>query len=290
VHVVEGALVRQPGRERRGALEAHEVPADVRDLQLAGVQRLDASGQQAQAGRATELHGVVEQHLHPEADPENGNARLEAFADELVEAQVTQVSHRPRKRSHPGHDEAVARAQLPVVVRDRRAGADVLEGLLHRTAVAHAVVDDSDARTRSARRAHVSVPLVLGTPVSVGSSCAAARSARANALKAGLDHVMGVRAGVDAQVQGQLGRHRDGPEELLGLLVVEARDRARRQLGHERAIRPARDVDRRRRERLVHRHDGVAVARDPAPVAERSVKRLAEADARVLDGVVRARV
>ena len=45
--------------------------------------------------------------------------------------------------------------------------------------------------------------------------------------------------------------------------------------------------DRRRpRERIVHRHDGVAVARDAAPVAERLVERLAERERRVLRRVV----
>ena len=41
------------------------------------------------------------------------------------------------------------------------------------------------------------------------------------------------------------------------------------------AVRPPRDVDRAGRARLVHRDHGVAVAGDPAPVAERGVERLA---------------
>ena len=49
---------------------------------------------------------------------------------------------------------------------------------------------------------------------------------------------------------------------------------------------PAAEVDRGARERVVHRHDGVAVARDPAPVAERAVERLAERERGVLDRVV----
>ena len=56
----------------------------------------------------------------------------------------------------------------------------------------------------------------------------------------------------------------------------------------EQRVRAAGDVDRAGRARLVHRHDGVAVAVDPAAVAERLVERLAEHDARVLDRVVRA--
>ena len=49
---------------------------------------------------------------------------------------------------------------------------------------------------------------------------------------------------------------------------------------------PPAEVDGGARERVVHRHDGVAVARDPAPVAERAVERLAERERRVLGGVV----
>ena len=49
------------------------------------------------------------------------------------------------------------------------------------------------------------------------------------------------------------------------------------------------EVDRRAGERVVHRHDRVAVARDAAPVAERRVERLAERERGVLGGVVRRR-
>ena len=62
--------------------------------------------------------------------------------------------------------------------------------------------------------------------------------------------------------------------------------RLERQLG----VRATAQIDGRARERVVHRHDGVAVARDPAPVAERRVERLAERERRVLGGVVVARL
>ena len=51
-------------------------------------------------------------------------------------------------------------------------------------------------------------------------------------------------------------------------------------------VRPAAQVDRGDRERLVHRHDEVAGAIDPFPIAERLQHRLAERDADVLDGVM----
>ena len=54
--------------------------------------------------------------------------------------------------------------------------------------------------------------------------------------------------------------------------------------------RTSAEIDRRTRERVVHRHDGVAVARDAAPVAERSVEGVAERERSVLRGVMVARL
>ena len=62
--------------------------------------------------------------------------------------------------------------------------------------------------------------------------------------------------------------------------------RLERQLG----VRAAAEIDRGARERVVHRHDRVAVAGDPAAVAERRVERLAERERGVLGGVVVARL
>ena len=51
-------------------------------------------------------------------------------------------------------------------------------------------------------------------------------------------------------------------------------------------MRPAAQIDRRDRERFVHRHHEVAGAVDALAVAERLGHRLAERDAEILDGVV----
>ena len=51
-------------------------------------------------------------------------------------------------------------------------------------------------------------------------------------------------------------------------------------------MRAAAEIDRRDRQRLVHRHHEVAGAIDAALVADRRRDRLAERDADVLDGVV----
>ena len=109
-------------------------------------------------------------------------------------------------------------------------------------------------------------------------------------LERRLDHVVGVRAGLDLEVQRQARVAGDGAEELLEQLVLEAAGLARRGRPPSSSATnaPAGDVDRAHRARLVHRHDRVAVAVDPAAVAERRVERLAEDDPDVLDGVVRA--
>src|SRR5206468_11779874 len=70
--------------------------------------------------------------------------------------------------------EPVGGAERLLVAREPWLGPDVLERLLDAAPVAHPVVDDADHA--------VSVPFVLGTPVSVGSMAIAARSARAKAL------------------------------------------------------------------------------------------------------------
>ena len=162
----------------------------------------------------------------------------------------------------------------------------MLERLLDRAAVAHSVIDDRDQRRL---RPHVSVPLVLGTPSSLGSRATADRSARScQRLERRLDHVVRVRAGLDRQVQRQLRVGGQRAAELLRELVVEVADRPRRKRPFEHAQAPARDVDRARRPGLVHRTRCRCRSARSRPVTERAVERLADADPDVLDRVVRA--
>ena len=70
----------------------------------------------------------------------------------------------------------------------------------------------------------------------------------------------------------------------------EVRGHAGLGLDRELGVRAAAEVDGGAGERVVHRHDRVAVARDPASVAEGAVERLAERERGVLDGVVVARL
>ena len=83
---------------------------------------------------------------------------------------------------------------------------------------------------------------------------------------------------------GRLDVHREPPG--LRERAEEVRGHAGLGLDLQLRVRPAAEVDRGARERVVHRHDRVAVARDPAAVAERLVERLAERERGVLDRVV----
>ena len=141
---------------------------------------------------------------------------------------------------------------------------------------------------RGPRCAH-STPLVDGMPVSVGRARSPARSARANALKQASIMWCAFVPASSAQVQRQLRVVRDRAEELLRQLGLEARRSWRPGSRPSKAQngRPLTSIAQ-ARERLVHRHGRVAVAGDAAAVAERLVERLAEHDADVLGGVVRA--
>ena len=79
-------------------------------------------------------------------------------------------------------------------------------------------------RSRSQQR-----PWSTGRRVSSGSIATAARSARANALKQASIMWWAFVPGLQLDVQGQPRARRDGAEELLGGLVLEAGDVARRQ-------------------------------------------------------------
>ena len=83
-------------------------------------------------------------------------------------------------------------------------------------------------------------------------------------------------------MQAEPPRLREAAEDVVGEPGIELE----RELGGG----PAAEIDGGAGERVVHRHDRVAVARDAAAVAERAVERLAERERRVLGGVVLARL
>ena len=282
VHVVEGAaLAGQSRGERRRALEADVVPADVRDPQPAGVQRAHLAGEQPEAVGELVLLGALEQQLHAQADAQHGRAGRGGGPDALVEAELDEVAHALRERPDARDDERVGRLQRRRVARDERARADVLQRLLHRSAVAHPVVDDRHRR-------HVSVPLVLGTPFSVGSRATAARSARAQALNVASITWWALVPASTVRCSVSLALAASARKNSSVELVVEVADRSGRQRRGEGQQPAAGDVDGAGRPALVHRDGGLPVAVDARAIAERLVQRLAEADPDVLDGVVRA--
>ena len=81
----------------------------------------------------------------------------------------------------------------------------------------------------AARLAHaVNVPFVLGTPRLARVDRDRLAQRPRERLERGLDHVVGVGAGFDAQVQRQLRGVGERAEELLCQLVLEPARRARR--------------------------------------------------------------
>ncbi len=132
-----------------------------------------------------------------------------------------------------------------------------------------------------------SVPLVDGTsPAARGSIATAARSARASPLKQDSAMWWSLVPYSVCDVQRDAGVHGERLEPFLHQFGVERADLVAHELGLEHQERPARDVDRHARQRLVHRHVHVGVAGDALHVAERLLHRLAERDADILGGVV----
>ena len=219
VHVVEGRVAEALG-QRDGRCSA---PGSSRCAAAARrAVEVTSPGQQPEPGGAVVLGRALEQQLHAEADARaRGTPAAARSRDQLVEPERAQAAHRLREGADAGDDDARGRRDAaswsPVI---DRLGADVRERLLDRAAVAHPVVDDRDHRSAlGGRDARL-----------VGSIATATRSARANALKQRLDHVVRVRARPGAsRCSVSRAARGDGAEELLGGLVLEARDVARRQ-------------------------------------------------------------
>ena len=122
----------------------------------------------------------------PEAEAEHRHAGVDALVQQLVEPERADRLHRLAERAHAREDDQRGVADAVVVGRPVGRRADVLERLLDAAEVAHAVVDDRDARHRS--------PLVDGiAPPASGSIATAWRSARANALNAASTMWCGLR-------------------------------------------------------------------------------------------------
>src|SRR3990172_2167343 len=106
------------------------------------------------------------------------------------------------------------------------------------------------------------------------------------ALEAGFDDVVRVRPVQILDMQGQAGMLGKSLEPFLEQLGVHVAELGPRQRHLPDQIGPVRGVERAPRQRFVHRDQGVTIAPDAAPVAERLRDGLAEDDAGVLGGVV----
>ena len=200
----------------------------------------------------------------PEADAEHRHAGGErARASARRSPASRRLLHRLRERADAGQRRAPSAARSASWSRGRsRVARRRARAPSRPSAVAHPVVDDRD---RASRRS-VSVPLRRRHAGLVGSIATACAQRARERLERRLDHVVGVRARARTlRCSVSLRRVRDRAEELLGQLGSKPPIAARRQVGLERRSsgRPEMSIAH-ERARLVHRHDGVAVAGDAA--------------------------
>ena len=123
-----------------------------------------------------ELDAAREQDLHADAHPEHRPAGSDPLGDDLVAADLPQPGHAGLVRADPGHHQPVGARGRIGVGGHLDLGAHPLKRPLCRPQIAGTVVEHDDGF-----RCH-RVPLVDGTPVTLGSNSTAWRSARATAL------------------------------------------------------------------------------------------------------------
>lgn len=112
-----------------------------------GVEYVHAGGQLA-IGSA--LLRVATHHLQPHTDAQHGLAQL---LDNGYESALAQVVHGLGTISHPGQQHVVGTAYGGCIGRYLECGAQTRQGILHRTQIAHFVIDDC----------YHNVPLLLGS-------------------------------------------------------------------------------------------------------------------------------
>ena len=210
---------------------------------------------------AAVLLRVLERELEPEADAEHRPLLGDPRAQRVVEPLPPQLVHRRAGRADARQHGEVGAGDVVDEL-----GAEPAQRDLDRADVPGAVVADGDLH---------SMPFVDGMPDDSTRSAVLQRAA--DRLVGGLGGVVRVAAG-RLDVDRHPPRLREAAEEVL----------RHARLGLERELRegPAAEIDGGAGERVVHRHGRVAVAGDPAAVAERAVERLAERERGVLDGVV----
>jgi len=140
-----------------------------------GGQPRDAPGDDPEPGDARRLVAAVEEHLHPDADPEEGTPISSPGASRGFEAAGLQREHARAEVADAGQDHGIGGGDLPGVGREPRVGSEVLERLLGRSQVPDSVVDDPRSsdfspttfpwwRERRCPRLSTSVPATAPTP------------------------------------------------------------------------------------------------------------------------------
>ena len=186
--------------------------------------------------------------------------------------------------TRPSASRMSARSEVSTRVGARRL--ERLDGGVH---VARSVVEDRDERTRAHR-----APFVLGMPLDERVEGLGLTERTGERLVLGLGDVVRVAAAEDAHVHRE--RAVEG-DRLEGVPDERSREVAADQVVLEPCglpavdeIRPSADVDDGLRERLVERHEGIAVPGDPGLVAECLANRLPQHDGDVFHRVVRVDV
>ena len=216
---------------------------------------------QPEPGDEAVLLGLDERQLQAEADPEHRPALGAAPPQRDVMTALAEARHGGTRRA-----DARQHREVGLVGVVDHLGAEPAEGDLDRAHVAGSVIADRDPHSR---------PFVDGSPLP--SRLTATRRARPSALKAASAVWWASRPEASTWIDARAACAR---LESMWPARPGSGSSFSSELGA-----PA-EVDRDACERVVHRHDGVAVAGDPAAVAERCVERRTERERGVLGGVM----
>ena len=150
VHEVDCRLFRNTAKQWAIWLrEAERVPAHVRHLQRQIFSESDhLTWEKIQPRVLTIFVALGEQHLHAQADAQEGPLSTNVVADQLIHAGLANQADGIAKRSHAWQDQLRSRADLMVIPSDYSLRPDMLECLLHAAKVRHSVVDNRNLLIR----------------------------------------------------------------------------------------------------------------------------------------------
>ena len=266
VHEVEALVldaVEEHASPRRASTVFQPMCGSTRRVELGD----DARPLAEALGVDAALDAALEQHLHARRRcraPGGRPASRRSMISSPRTARSASITARERA------DARARRARRPRATAARSAvsshlGAGALERLDGRVDVARAVVEHARRVGRAGHRA----PFVRGTPVDQRVERLRLAERARERLELRLGDVVRVAAGEHGHVHGEPGVEGDRLEDVAHQRTGEvAADEVVLEAGrlagvHE--VRAARDVDDGLRERLVERHERVAVARDAAP-------------------------